>query len=221
MNHFYCFTFLSRTTNNKNVNTYTPHRLTHWPFVCLCMFFLPTDRLVCVSFNRERGIRGVDHYGHSLNEPIEGIVDYNSWRKIARYLQFSLSVFYRMFAFSIYPSCCLNPLGPSIPKKFLAFCLWILIKVFSFQLKHAFEWVCCFFPFPAFFGVLWFHFLDGNFWFLRRSKNPFYADNITLNHLFFPLIDLLTLKIWCVWFCSNSYFLDKHQNWKIPLVTDF
>lgn len=55
---------------------------------------------MCISFDRERGVRGVDHYGHSLNEPIDGIVDYNSWRKIARYLQFSLSVLffvYRMF----------------------------------------------------------------------------------------------------------------------------
>lgn len=38
-----------------------------------------------VSFKSRKRNRGVDQWGHSLNEPVEGIVDYKNWRKIARY----------------------------------------------------------------------------------------------------------------------------------------
>lgn len=38
-----------------------------------------------VSFDGLQGGRGVDHWGHSLNDPIGGIVDYKNWTKTARY----------------------------------------------------------------------------------------------------------------------------------------
>lgn len=47
--------------------------------------------IFCLHSGR-RGKHGVDENGHSLNEPFEGIVDYNSWRKIARYLSLCLSI---------------------------------------------------------------------------------------------------------------------------------
>lgn len=39
-----------------------------------------------VSFGNVIGGRGVDHWGHSLNDPIEGIVEYKNWAKTARYI---------------------------------------------------------------------------------------------------------------------------------------
>lgn len=38
-----------------------------------------------VSFGKGLHNRGVDHWGHSLNDPMEGLVDYKNWTKTARY----------------------------------------------------------------------------------------------------------------------------------------
>lgn len=43
--------------------------------ICICS----------VSFDSVHGGRGVDQWGHSLNDPIGGLVDYKNWTKTARY----------------------------------------------------------------------------------------------------------------------------------------
>lgn len=38
-----------------------------------------------VSFGKSLRNRGVDQWGHSMNVPTEGTIDYKNWTKIARY----------------------------------------------------------------------------------------------------------------------------------------
>lgn len=38
-----------------------------------------------VSFGKKLHRRGVDHWGHSINEPNQGYMDYKNWKKISRY----------------------------------------------------------------------------------------------------------------------------------------
>lgn len=53
------------------------------------VYNVPCSIAFSVSFGNVFGGRGVDHWGHSLNDPIEGIVEYKHWAKTARYIHAS------------------------------------------------------------------------------------------------------------------------------------
>lgn len=46
---------------------------------------LKFHHIFSVSFENMNGGRGVDCRGHSINEPVQGMMDYKNWRKLARY----------------------------------------------------------------------------------------------------------------------------------------
>lgn len=76
----------SKKTNASNfeLNMIFFSRKTNFDQTELELFYIIILRY-SVSFKSRKRNRGVDQWGHSLNEPVEGIVDYKNWRKIARY----------------------------------------------------------------------------------------------------------------------------------------
>lgn len=74
------------------------------------------------------GGRGVDCRGHSINEPVQGLMDYKNWRKLARYPRYKSR----------------NPLKLTLFWKFDSKNLLFLIPILKFVLNWGVPpWLLC------------------------------------------------------------------------------
>lgn len=72
-----CLSFFSKSRISNS--WYWPsNQFYHYLFIIIL-------RLCSQSTKNRKRTHGVDQWGHSLNAPAEGVVDYKNWRKIARY----------------------------------------------------------------------------------------------------------------------------------------